>query len=344
MHEDEPARGVRLPEARLSPLRAVLRRMAIALAMLLAMFVLVAVDLDGYRDSADGDVSLLDALYYVTVSISTTGYGDITPVSTAARVVNIVAVTPLRIAFLVVLVGTTLEVLTRRTREAILIERWRGRLRDHTVIVGYGTKGRAASRTLLENGCPKESIVVVDPDPGVVAEASAHGFAGITGDGSRSHILDLAGIRQAREVIIATRRDDTTALVTLTARSLNPGATIVAAVREAENDPLVRQSGADVVITSSEAAGRMLGVATQSPAVSALIEDLLVYGKGLDLYERPVRADEVGGPPARGEEIAVAVVRDGRMLNYTDPEAAELRAGDRLVLIHVPPQPGMANP
>ncbi|MFD2355995.1 NAD-binding protein [Nonomuraea ferruginea] len=133
------------------------------------------------------------------------------------------AVTPLRIAFLVVLVGTTLEVLTRRTRDAILTERWRARLQDHTVIVGYGTKGRAAARTLLDNGSPKESIVVVDPDPAVVDEAASDGFAGVLGDGTRSHVLGRARIRTAGQVIIATRRDDTTALVTLTARSLNPG-------------------------------------------------------------------------------------------------------------------------
>lgn len=339
MDQDEAAPGVRLPSAPLSPLRAVLRRVAIALAMMLAMFALVAMDLDGYRDGADGRVSLLDALYYVTVSISTTGYGDITPVSTTARVVNIVAVTPLRIAFLVVLVGTTLEVLTRRTRDAILIDRWRSRLREHTVIVGYGTKGRAAARTLLENGCGKESIVVVDPDPVVIEEAAGDGFAGVVGDGTRTHVLDRASIRQAGEIIIATRRDDTTALVTLTARNLNREATIVAAVRESENDPLVRQSGADVVITSSEAAGRMLGVATQSPAVSALIEDLLAYGKGLDLRERPVAGHEVGHPPVQADEIPVAVVRDGEIMTYADPRAARLRADDRLVVIHVPRKP-----
>jgi len=339
MQEDETPQGIRLPSVRLSPFKAVLRRMAIALAMLVGMFALVALDLDGYHDNADGKVSLLDALYYVTVSISTTGYGDITPVSTTARLVNIVAVTPLRIAFLVVLVGTTLEVLTRRTRDALLIERWRAKLRDHTVIIGYGTKGRAAARTLLENDRPKESIVVVDPDPTVVDEAATHGFAGVVGDGTRSYVLDRAGLRHANQIIIATRRDDTTALVTLTARNLNGKATIVAAVRESENDPLVRQSGADVVITSAEAAGRMLGVATQSPAVSALIEDLLAYGKGLDLYERPVLAEEIGRPPAQGEELTVAVVRDGRLTPYTDPGVAKLREGDRLVIIHTPPRP-----
>src|SRR5690606_23891293 len=179
MNGDEAALGVRLPSVRLSPLRAVLRRMGLALALMLAMFLLVAADLDGYRDTADGDVSLLDALYYVTVSISTTGYGDVAPVSTAARIVNVVAVTPLRIAFLVLLVGTTLEVLTRRTRDEFLVDRWRSRLKDHVVIVGYGTKGRAAARTLLEDGCAKERIVVVDPDPAVVEEAASGGFAGV---------------------------------------------------------------------------------------------------------------------------------------------------------------------
>ncbi|MFG3442498.1 potassium channel family protein [Nonomuraea sp. NPDC047897] len=340
MQEDETVFGVRLPSPARSPLVAVLRRMAIALLILLAMYALVLIDLEGYRDSADGTVSPLDALYYVTVSLSTTGYGDITPVSAEARIINIVAVTPLRIAFLVVLVGTTLEVLTKRTREAIRIGRWRDRLRDHTVVVGYGTKGRAAIRTLLESERSKDSIVVVDPSPAAIEEAALDGFTGVVGDGTRAGVLRRAALAAAREVIIATHRDDTTALVTLTARSLNATATIVAAVREAENDPLVRQSGADVVITSSDAAGRMLGVATQSPAVSALIEDFLVYGKGLDLYERPVGAAEVGKTPQASGEIVLAVVRDHEILTFADPRAAALRAGDRIVVIRVqrPPE------
>ncbi|GAA0947655.1 potassium channel family protein [Nonomuraea longicatena] len=336
MRVDEAELGVQLPSAPISPLRAVSRRMAMALGVLAAMFVLVAVDLDGYRDNADGRMTLLDALYYVTVSLSTTGYGDITPVSDAARLVNIVAVTPLRIAFLIILVGTTVEVLAKRSRDAFRIERWRSRLRDHTLVIGYGTKGRSAIRTLLENERPKESIVVVDSSGPLSGEAAADGFACVTGDATRSEVLRRAGVGEAAQIIIAVQRDDTAALITLTARSLNAAATIVAAVRESENDPLVRQSGADVVITSSEAAGRMLGVATQSPAVSALIEDFLVFGKGLDLYERGVEADEVGRAPADCADTVVAVVRDGGVRTFADAEVQRLRADDRLIVIHVP--------
>ncbi|WP_459804426.1 potassium channel family protein [Herbidospora sp. RD11066] len=318
----------------MSPLRAVLQRIWYAFAALGAVFLLVAIDLDGYRDSFDGKVSLLDALYYATVTVSTTGYGDITPTSDTARLINIVLVTPLRIVFLVILVGTTLEVLTRRTREDFLTNRWRSKLTGHTVVVGYGTKGRAAVRTLLDNDRSRDSIVVIDPHGGVITEANEDGLVGVVGDGTRSSVLRRARIETAKEVIISTQRDDTTALIVLTARSLNPKATIVAAVREAENDPLVRSSGADVVITSSEAAGRMLGVATQSPAVSTVIDDFLAYGHGLDLYERPVRPGEVGGPCDAAEGMVVAVVRGGKVIPYA--KVPTLEATDRLVVIHVP--------
>ena len=73
---------------------------------------------DGYKDNNGDGVSLLDAVYYATVSLSTTGYGDITPASDSARLINVIVITPLRLLFLIVLVGTTLELLTERSRHA----------------------------------------------------------------------------------------------------------------------------------------------------------------------------------------------------------------------------------
>ena len=92
-------------------------------------------------------VDLLDCVYYATVTLSTTGYGDIVPYSDSARLINVLLITPLRVLFLIILVGTTLEVLTERTREEWRLNRWRTTLRDHTVVVGFGTKGRSAVQT-----------------------------------------------------------------------------------------------------------------------------------------------------------------------------------------------------
>ena len=80
--------------------------------------------------------------------------------------VNAFVITPLRIAFLVLLIGTTLEALTSESRHLFRITQWRKRMKDHVVVVGYGTKGRSAAASLIGNGVPRESIVVVDPTSG----------------------------------------------------------------------------------------------------------------------------------------------------------------------------------
>ena len=324
---------VRLPLAGPNPVRAIIRRVLVALAVLAVVVFVVWLDRDGYNDTSDGSVDLLDAIYYTTVSLSTTGYGDITPFSDTARLVNIVFITPLRVLFLIVLVGTTLEALTTRGRHQLRLNRWRKRLRDHTVIVGYGVKGRSAAATLLSNGYPAEKIVVVDPHQVSIDEANEIGLVGVVGDATRADVLRRAGVPVASEVIVTTGRDDSSVLATLTARQLNPTAEIVAAVREAENQGLIRQSGANAVILSSDAVGRLLGLATVSPALGNVLEDLISTGEGLEVAERDVRPREVGQVPRKLDDLVIAVVRDEQVLPYHSPAIGHLVRGDRIVVV-----------
>ncbi|MFD5799396.1 potassium channel family protein [Streptomyces diastatochromogenes] len=315
------------------PIRQVAKRLLMALAVLIATALIVYADHEGYNDNADGSVDLLDAFYYATVTLSTTGYGDITPVSDGARLTNIFVITPLRVLFLIILVGTTLEVLTERTREEWRLNRWRSTLRDHTVVVGFGTKGRSAVQTVCATGLKKEQVVVVDPSSKVIDAATSEGFAGVIGDATRSEALRRAEVHRARQIIIAPQRDDTAVLVTLTARQLNRSAKIVAAVREEENAPLLKQSGADAVITSSGAAGRLLGLSVLSPAAGMVMEDLIQQGSGLDLIERPVVRAEAGKSPRETDDLVVSVVRGHRVLGYDDPSIGTLQLTDRLITI-----------
>jgi voltage-gated potassium channel len=146
-------------------------------------------------------------------------------------------------------------------------------------------------------------------------------------------VLRLAGAQHASSIIVATNRDDTAALVTLTARELAPKARIVAAIREAENSHLLRQSGADAVVVSSETAGRLLGLATTTPSVVEMIEDLLTPDTGLAIAEREVEPSEVGGSPRHLSDIVLGVVRDGHLLRIGAPEVDAVEATDRLLYI-----------
>jgi voltage-gated potassium channel len=267
------------------------------------------------------------------VSLSTTGYGDITPVSQSARLLNVLVITPLPVLFLIVLVGTTLEVLTERSRQALKIQRWRRTVRDHVVVIGDGTKGRSAVSSMQGDGEKPIAVVVVDTDPSALEAANASGLVTVNGNGTRSDVLRLAGVARARAVVIATNRDDAAVLAALTARELAPRAHIVAAVRERENVHLLRQSGADSVVMSSEAAGRLLGIATTAPAVVELVEDLLTPEAGLAIAQWPVEPNEVGASPRHLPDIVLGVVRGGRLYRVNAPEVDAVEEGDILLYV-----------
>ena len=96
-----PRGGVALPERLRSPWWELTRRLLLAVAILVGTVLLVWLDRSGYHDSNDasGKLSLIDAFYYTTVTLSTTGYGDIAPVDAHSRLINAIVVTPARIAF-----------------------------------------------------------------------------------------------------------------------------------------------------------------------------------------------------------------------------------------------------
>ncbi len=333
-HPDHVLVGtLRIPESRVAPLTAIGRRVIGALLALTTTVFLVYLDRDGYRDVNEDGLSLLDCVYYATVSLSTTGYGDITPASETARLVNVLVITPLRVLFLIVLVGTTLEVLTERSRQAWKIQRWRRRVNDHVVVIGYGTKGRSAVSSVLGDDEEPVDVVVVDTDPTALQVANARGLVTVNGNGTRADVLRLAGVARARAVVIATNRDDAAVLVTLTARELAPNAYIVAAVRERENVHLLRQSGANSVVVSSETAGRLLGMATKTPVVVELVEDLLTPEAGLAIAQRPVEPSEVGGSPRHLPDIVLGVVRDGELHRVDAPEVDAVEADDVLLYV-----------
>ncbi|GLZ40502.1 potassium channel family protein [Actinokineospora sp. NBRC 105648] len=324
---------IRMPESSVSPVTSILRRIVWAVLALFAAVLLVYLDRDGYRDVNEDGISFLDAVYYATVSLSTTGYGDITPASDSARLINIVVITPLRVLFLIVLVGTTLAVLTERSRQAFKIQRWRSKVRDHVVVVGYGTKGRSAVSAVLSDGVEPSRIVVVDTDQAMLDAASLLGLVTVHGSGTRSDVLRVAGVPRAKSVVVAASRDDSAVLITLTAREMSPNAQIVAAVRETENVHLLRQSGANQVVVSSETAGRLLGMATHTPTVVDMVEDLITPDEGLAIAEREVEESEIGGSPRHLPDIVLGIVRAGRLYRVDSSEADAIEQGDRLLYI-----------
>lgn len=325
---------IQFPAVRRGPLRAISARLGFAVVLVFSIVLVIFVDRAGYRDVNGDGLTLLDCFYYAVVTLSTTGYGDITPVSESARLANILIITPARVLFLIILVGTTLEVLTEQYRTNLRLQRWRKRVKNHVIVCGYGTKGRAAVGTLVENGLDKSQVVVVETDPAAVRQAQSDGLVVVEGSATRSTVLKEARVEDAKAIIIATDSDDASVLVTLTVRQLTAGkVSIIAAAREAENAPLLRQSGAHHVIVSSATAGRLLGLSTTAPPLIEVVEDLLTPGQGMALAMRSARRDEVGSSPRELKELVIALFRRGKVLSLADPEGTTIQTGDMVVYV-----------
>lgn len=338
---------VSLPRIATSPFMELARRGVLALCLLLATTLLVWLDRGSYIDNTAGDgVSFIDALYYATVTVTTTGYGDITPITPHARLINALLVTPLRIAFLVVLVGTTIEVLADQGSRAIKDSIWRKKMRNHVIVIGYGTKGRSAVNTLRRQGEKPERIVIIDTSQAAINEANFDGYAAFQGDATRRSLLRRAEVSKARQVIISLDRDDASILATLTVRQLNPTAGVIVSVREHENVPLVRQSGASAVVTSSETVGRLLGLSAIGPELGTIMQDMLTGAEGLEVHQRLATADEVGQPPSavQGERV-IGIIRNGTLRRFYDKTATRIEVGDDLIVVRraQPPSPKDRN-
>jgi voltage-gated potassium channel len=330
---------VSLPGRGSSAARQLMFRLLFGVGLLLLLTLIVFIDRDAYSDNVAQDgVSFIDALYYATVTMTTTGYGDITPVLPHARLINVFIVTPIRVAFLVLLVGTTVEVLANEGRRALRDAHWRKKMRNHTVVIGYGTTGQSATATLLRGNLPVDRILVIDSDSQAVAAANRHGLAAFEGDATSRELLHRAELPKAKEIIITVGRDDTAILATLTVRQLNRGAHVVVAVRDSLNLPLIRQSGADAVVTSSDAVGRLMGLSSISPELGEVIEDLLSAGDGLEVTQRLVTREEDGKQlgDLDGEKV-LAVVRNRTLRRYYEMGGDTLRTGDEVVVVRKAP-------
>jgi voltage-gated potassium channel len=285
---------LQLPER--SPLPGLLRRIGLAIGLILAVTVLLWFSRGGLRDNSHPErpLALVDVFYFTVVSLTTVGYGDIIPVTDGARLVNAVLLTPIRVFLWTLFIGTAYELIVQQYREKVQMRKLRQRLAGHAIVCGFGVKGRAIVAELRAHGQRPEEIVVIDPDETAAQEAAAQDLVALRGDASTEAILQAAAIEKAGHVLVASDRDDASVLICLTVRTLAPKVRLVAAAREEENVKLLYKAGADVVVSPSVSGGRLMAAAVRQQAVTVFLEDLLAFGGALDAGERVVRKEEAG--------------------------------------------------
>ncbi len=307
-------------------------RVALVFGLIALVLLLHWVGRDGLKDNLDNHISFVDVLYFTTVTVTTVGYGDIVPVTPEARLFESLFVTPIRLFVWLIFLGTAYSLFLRN-----ILYRWRmARIQAdlHNHVTGFGTSGQEAVHELLARGTDPREIVVIDGSEAALELAEAQGCNILCGDSTRDRTLKDVAIHRARSMIVSAGRDDTSILITLTARHLAPRLPISIVVRNEDNELPARQAGATTVINPVSFAGLLLAGSTSGKHIADYMADLAASGGRVKLNERFVRPEEIGGPlSAITTGLGVRIYREDRPIGFWEEGAGQLQTGDLIIEI-----------
>ena len=306
-----------------------------AMALLLGILILIHwIEREGLKDSHDGVVSFLDVIYFTMISATTTGYGDIVPVTDKTRMFDAIVVTPIRILFLLILAGSAYSFVARRSWERFVMKRIQRTLCNHIIIAGFGTKNSRAVKELIDLGSEPHDIVVIDTNEERLEKAKAIGCTVLKGDATRDATLESVHVERAKLLIISAGRDDTSILICLTARHHAPDLRISVAVNAEDNEIPAKRAGADVVVNPMDFAGLLLATTHGGQHIADYLADLASREGRVQLIERDVRPDEVGKALKEvSDGLGLRIIRDGTPYGFWRPQVAKLESGDIIMEI-----------
>ena len=218
--------------------------------------------------------NLGDAFYMTIITISTVGYGEVHPQSTAGRIFT---------SFLIVFgVGTMLfgfgvfaETLAENSfgifRRQRQMERRLKELRDHFIVCGYGRIGTEIVIEFEEHHVP---YVIIERTDEALDRLHREEKLHVEGDAASEEMLKQAGIERARGLISAVDSDERAVYITLAARALNPKLYIIARAGHPESVRRLELAGADRVISPYRMAGHLMAELALRPALVDVLDTL----------------------------------------------------------------------
>jgi voltage-gated potassium channel len=207
-------------------------------------------------------------------------------------------------------------------------------LSGHIIVAGYGTTGSETVDELIARGTDAGRIVVIDTNEEHLSRAKACGCIVLQADATRDQVLNDVRIANAEAMIVCAGRDDTSILITLTARHLAPALPISVIVRNEDNELPARAAGATTVVNPVSFAGLLLAGSCHGAHLSDYLMDLASIHGQVQLTERAVRAEEIGKPlSAIATGLGVRIFRDGQPYSFAEPETRALLAGDTILEI-----------
>jgi len=284
--------------------------------------------------------SLTDAIYMTIITISTVGYSEVNPLTTAGRIFSIFLIIGGVSGALFVLSALVEYVIEGRfgiTRRRRQMKAKIAKLKDHFILCGYGRVGEEIAHTFNEEGV---SFIIIDSRPENIAMAEAQDYLSLIGDATSDKVLMEAGIERAKALVAATGSDADNTYIVLSVRGLRPDLFIEARASSTEAETKLKRAGADRVVSPNSIGARRMALLALRPAVVDFI-DTVTYRRGQELQmeniavseDSPLANQTVKAIRRRAKAAILAISKKSGKLMANPPDEEIIGVGDRLIIM-----------
>lgn len=283
------------------------------LAGFVAMLVVIVGGATGYWFIGDGRWTWLDCMYMTVITVTTVGFGE--TLDGMDKVAYARGFTMMLLVFgtgvLVYFASTiTAFVVEGELKNVLAAQRLRKRIKkmkDHFIVCGAGSTGRAIIKELIATGRP---VVALDTDEAELKEiAEDHpkaDFSYIVGDATDDEILDQVNLPAAKGMAAALSSDKDNLYLVVAARQMNPTCRIIARCAELSHVDKLKRAGADSVVSPNFIGGMRIVSELVRPSVVKFLDQML---RDKDASMRIEEVTVTPGSPLDGKSLAAADVR-----------------------------------
>ncbi|MBN2226396.1 MAG: potassium channel protein [candidate division Zixibacteria bacterium] len=256
------------------------RKLTLAILTLIALIIVGTIGLTTLER-----MNPLDALYMTVITLSTVGFGEITPLHPTGRLFVIVLIVfgvmgatyGASALGQVILEGELRRIMGRRKMDKRIKH-----LSGHHIIAGFGRVGRQVADEYVREKIP---FVVIENDNSAINSLDTAGHLYIAGPATEDEVLLAAGLDRAKVLVSTLPSEADNVYLALTARHINAKMRIITRADQPDGEKKLRRAGANVVVSPHVLGGTRMAMASLRPNVVDFMQMATLGDAGLGIEE-----------------------------------------------------------